>query len=252
MSTTVLIIISVIGTGISSIAVQLIFVREFLSQFYGNEITISLVLFCWLMISGLGSLTSKFFKIKSVAIYSTVALLTAIFPLVQIAAIRILREVVFTHGESPGFYPLFSFILALSTPYAFLIGFILPYSLSVIRSIGGKITAGGLYITDNIGDITGGIAFSFILVYFFTPFKIIALTSIVLIIVSLFLIIRLKKFVYLLISIVAVILFFTLAIKTNFELSTLFRQYSPDIISYTESPYGRIIVTREKEEYTLW
>jgi len=252
MSTTALIIISVIGTGISSIAVQLLFVREFLSQFYGNEITISLVLFCWLMISGLGSLTSKFFKTRSVTFYSIIALVTAIFPLVQIVAIRIFREVVFTHGESPGFYPLFFFILILSTPYAFLIGFILPYSLSVIRSIGGKITAGGLYITDNIGDIIGGISFSFILVYFFSPFKIIAFTSIILIIVSFILIIRLKKFVLLLISILVVILFFTLAIKKNFELSTLFREYGPDIVSYSESPYGRIIVTREKEEYTLW
>ncbi|MEJ2725045.1 MAG: hypothetical protein P8175_10460 [Deltaproteobacteria bacterium] len=40
-----LIIGSVVGTGISSIAVQLISVREFLTQFHGNEVTISLVLF---------------------------------------------------------------------------------------------------------------------------------------------------------------------------------------------------------------
>jgi spermidine synthase len=65
MNLTNLIIISVIGTGISSIAVQIITVREFLSQFSGNEITISLVLFCWLMVSGIGSLAAKFFSKKS-------------------------------------------------------------------------------------------------------------------------------------------------------------------------------------------
>jgi len=252
MSAISLIIISVVGTGISSISVQLLFLREFLSQFQGNEITISLVLFCWLIISGFGSLTSKFVNARSVTFYSAIALITAIFPLIQIVAIRILREIFFVHGKSPGFYSTFFFILALSTPYAFLIGFLLPYSLSTIRSIGGKITSGGLYITDNIGDITGGVLFSFILVYFFTPFKIIALTAVVLIIVSLMLIVHEKKLAPLLLSTPIVILFFIITINTNFELSTLFRQYSADIVNYTESPYGRIIVTKENEEYTLW
>lgn len=252
MSTTSLIIISIVATGISSISVQLLFLREFLSQFQGNEITISLVLFCWLIISGLGSLTSKFVRARSVIFYSAIALITAISPLIQIVAIRILRDVFFVHGRSPGFYSSFFFILALSAPYAFLIGFLLPYSLSIMRSIGGKITSGGLYITDNIGDITGGALFSFILVYFFTPFKIIALTSAILIAATLTLIAKEKGIVSLLISTLAVILFFIIAMHTNFELSTLSRQYNAHIANYTESPYGRIIVTKGNEAYTLW
>ena len=54
-----LILWSVIGTGISSITVQVVTIREFLSQFQGNEITISLTLFCWLLLTGLGSLTGE-------------------------------------------------------------------------------------------------------------------------------------------------------------------------------------------------
>jgi spermidine synthase len=177
MNLTSLIVISVIGTGISSIAIQIVTVREFLSQFSGNEITISLVLFCWLLVSGLGSLVSKYFPKKSVIVYSIIAIVTALFPLIQIVAIRLLRDAVFIHGESPGFYPIFFFILTLSSPYAFLIGFILPYSLAVMTQRGSKFTSGQLYITDNIGDITGGVLISFILVYFLRPFQIIAITS---------------------------------------------------------------------------
>ena len=247
-----LIIASIIGTGISSISVQLITVREFLSQFYGNEITISLVLFCWLMVSGLGSLASKFFKKKSFILYSIVALITGIFPLIQITAIRLFRDIIFVHGESPGFYPLFFFILALSAPYAFLIGFILPYSLAVLKTNGGAFTAGELYITDNIGDITGGVLFSFILVYFLSPFKIIALTSSLLILLSLALMIRLKGYLVFLGAFLSVALFFGLALEKRFELSTLSNQYGPNIVSYRESPYGRIVLTREKGEYTFW
>jgi spermidine synthase len=252
LNLTNLIILSIIGTGISSISVQLITVREFLSQFSGNEITISLVLFCWLMVSGLGSLASRFFTKKSATLYSILALIIGIFPLIQIIAIRLFRDIIFIHGESPGFYPLFFFILALSAPYTFLIGFILPYSLAVLKTKGGKFTAGELYITDNIGDITGGILFSFILVYFFSPFKIIALTSCLLILISLALIIYLKRYLLFFVAFLSATLFFAFAFEKRFELSTLSNQYGLNIVSYQESPYGRIVLTKEEGEYTFW
>ncbi|MFB0532595.1 MAG: fused MFS/spermidine synthase [Desulfatiglandales bacterium] len=252
MNLTNLIIVSVIATGISSISVQLITVREFLSQFYGNEITISLVLFCWLMVSGLGSLASKFLKKRSITLYSILALITGLFPLIQIIAIRLFRDTVFIHGESPGFYPLFLFILTLSAPYAFLIGFILPYSLGVIKANRKEFTVGKLYITDNIGDIAGGVLFSFILVYFFSPFKIIALTSFLLILLSLALIIRLRRYLLFLGGFLSIILFFAFALEKRFELFTLSHQYGVNIVSYRESPYGRIVLTEEKGQYTFW
>lgn len=252
MNLTNLIIVSVIATGISSISVQLITVREFLSQFYGNEITISLVLFCWLMVSGLGSLASKFLKKRSITLYSILALITGLFPLIQIIAIRLFRDTVFIHGESPGFYPLFLFILTLSAPYAFLIGFILPYSLGVIKANRKEFTVGKLYITDNIGDIAGGVLFSFILVYFFSPFKIIALTSFLLILLSLALIIRLRRYLLFLGGFLSIILFFAFALEKRFELFTLSHQYGLNIVSYRESPYGRIVLTEEKGQYTFW
>jgi spermidine synthase len=130
MNLTSLIIVSIFATGISSIAVQIVTVREFLSQFSGNEITISLVLFCWLIVSGLGSLVSRFFPKNSINLYSIIALVTALLPLIQITAIRLFRDTIFIHGESPGFYPIFLYILTLSAPYAFLIGFILNWLYS--------------------------------------------------------------------------------------------------------------------------
>ena len=252
MNLTNLIILSVIATGISSISVQLITVREFLSQFRGNEITISLVLFCWLMVSGLGSLASKSLNRKSITLYSILALITAIFPLIQITAIRLFRDTIFIHGESPGFYPIFFFILTLSAPYAFLIGLILPYSLAIIKADREKFTAGKLYITDSIGDITGGVLFSFILVYLFSPFKVIAITSFLLILISLSLIIYLKRYLLFLVGFLSVIVFFAFAFEKRFELSTLSKQYGLNIVSYKESPYGRIVLTKEKGEYTFW
>jgi len=252
MNLTSLIVISVIGTGISSIAIQIITVREFLSQFAGNEITISLVLFCWLLVGGFGSLVSKSFTKKSVAIYSVIALATALFPLIQISAIRVFRDTIFIHGEAPGFYPIFFFILAFSAPYAFLIGFLLPYSLSVIRRQGGAFSSGQLYITDNIGDIAGGVLFSFILVYLLSPFQIIVITSSLLILICLVLLIYARGYLLFAVSLASVAVFLYVALEKDFELKTLQDQYGQNIVSYRESPYGRIVLTREEGQYTIW
>jgi spermidine synthase len=252
MNLTSLIVISVIGTGISSIAIQIVTVREFLTQFSGNEITISLVIFCWLLVSGLGSLVSKYFPHKSVIVYSIIAIVTALFPLIQIVAIRLLRDAVFIHGESPGFYPIFFFILTLSSPYAFLIGFILPYSLAVMTQRGSKFTAGQLYITDNIGDITGGVLISFILVYFLRPFQIIAITSSLLILSALTLIFFSRRYLLFTLGLLATISFLYFALEKRIELSTLVQQFGPNIVSYRESPYGRLVLTKERGQYTIW
>jgi spermidine synthase len=252
MNLTILIVISVIGTGISSIAIQIVTVREFLSQFAGNEITISLVLFCWLFVGGCGSLISKYFTKRSVITYAVIALVAALFPLVHISAIRVFRDIVFIHGESPGLYPIFFFILVFSAPYAFLIGFILPYSLSVIRGQGGEFTSGQLYITDNIGDIAGGVLFSFLLVYLLSPFQAIVITSSLLILIALGLMIRAGGYLLFAVGLVPVAAFLYLALDKDVELATLENQYGPDIVSYRESPYGRIVLTREKGQYTIW
>ena len=101
-----LIILSIIGTGITSVSTQLVTIREFLTQFHGNEITISLVLFCWLFLTGIGSFAAKGIKRTSLKSYSLLILVIAVWPLLQLIAIRGLRETFFTHGVSPGFYPI--------------------------------------------------------------------------------------------------------------------------------------------------
>ena len=74
-----LIIWSIIGTGISSVTTQLLTIREFLSQFHGNEITISLVIFCWLLLTGIGSLAAKAIKRISIAGYSLLVLIISLW-----------------------------------------------------------------------------------------------------------------------------------------------------------------------------
>jgi spermidine synthase len=246
-----LIIWSIIATGISSIAVQLVTIREFLSQFHGNEITISLVLSSWLLVTGLGSLAAKFFKRSSLTLYSLFIVFLAMWPLLQIIFIRGFRELIFIHGASPGFYQIFFYIMVTTTPYCLIVGFILPYALKVLHECRCEFTSGELYITDSIGDISGGILFSFILVYWMKPFKTIALTSGLLIAVAIFLLLKSRRYLLLVATVLSTFLFYLFSLNGQFETSTLARQYG-EIVRYLESPYGRIVVTKEGPQHTFW
>jgi spermidine synthase len=246
-----LIIWSIIGTGISSIAVQLVTIREFLTQFHGNEITISLVLFSWLLLTGLGSLFARAFKYSSLAAYASLAAIIALWPLLQIVLIRDLRESIFVHGAAPGFYQIFSYILLTTAPYCILVGFILPYALKVLQDRGYAFTSGKLYVTDSIGDISGGVLFSFVLVYWVKPFKTIAFTSSLLILVVFLLLLGSRRYLLLLFTVLFASFFYFFSLNTGFEKSTLSKQYG-DILRYVESPYGRIVISKEGPQHTFW
>ncbi len=246
-----LIIWSIIGAGISSVTTQLLIVREFLSQFHGNEITISLVLFSWLLLGGLGSLAEKAVKRHSIEVYCLIVLLIALLPLLQIIAIRVFREISFTHGASPGFYPIFFHILLIIAPYSMLVGFVLPYSQRVLNAAHYPFESGDLYITDNIGDIAGGAFFSFLFVYWLKPFPTIALTSTLLIVVAVLLYLKLKRYVLLFLISLPVLIFYYYSTDSLFEKNTLAGQYG-DIVKYVESPYGRIVISKEGDQYTFW
>ena len=54
----------VIATGISSVVTQLLIIREFLSQFKGNEFVIALILFNWLFLGGLGTMLARWVTLR--------------------------------------------------------------------------------------------------------------------------------------------------------------------------------------------
>lgn len=246
-----LIIWAIIGTGVSSVITQLLTIREFLTQFHGNEITISLVVFCWLLITALGTLAAKWVKPNSIRLYGFMALFIGVWPLVQMIGIRGFRDAFFAHGVSPGFYPILFYIVVTITPYCLLAGFFLPHSQYLLNRRGYPFESGTLYITDSIGDIFGGLIFSFILVYWVKPFLILSVGSSLLILVGLFMLWNRRSMILLVVGLVISVGFYSFSLDNRFEKWTLSDQYGK-IVRYLESPYGRIVISKEGPQHTLW
>ena len=157
----------VIATGISSVVTQLLIIREFLAQFQGNEFVVALILFNWLFLGGVGTILAHWITRRwwqpTAGRLGWLSLLLAVLPALQILGIRELRDVFFIHGTSVGFYPTLAYTFFTIAPYGLVLGFVLPYSLFVIRTEIPDFPGTSIYITDNIGDVSGGALFSFAL-----------------------------------------------------------------------------------------
>jgi len=246
-----LIALVVITTGISSVVTQLLVIREFLSQFNGNEFVVALILFNWLLLGGIGTMLAKMADRGATTVWlSRLSLLLVALAPLEIYAIRELREIFFIHGASVGFYPTLIYTLLTIAPYCLVLGFVLPYSLSVAEKLIPNYPGTRIYITDNIGDVTGGALFSFALVNFLTPFQALFFANVPLVIAAFLLMPRSERRKI------------TFTAGLGFSLGALvFGLYierpslatmEGDMAYYEESRYGRIEVHQADGQQTLF
>ncbi len=245
----------IIATGISSVVTQLLIIREFLAQFQGNEFIIALILFNWLVLGGIGTILAHWVTrdlwVATANRLGWLSLILAGMPAVQILAIRFLRDVFFIHGSSVGFYPTLSYSFLIIAPYCLMIGFVLPYSLFVIRAEKPDYPGARIYIIDNLGDVSGGALFSFALVFLVTPLKAVFIANLPLLLTACLLLCRHvsgpRISVYLGTGITLLILMTGIFL----EPVSLFPP-SGKLVYYKESRYGRIEVQKDHEQFTLF
>jgi spermidine synthase len=236
----------VIATGIASVASQLVFVREYLSQFQGNEIVIALVLFVWLILGGLGTRLARTCTSPAMSILVWLSFGLVVLAVTQVAGIRLLRSLLFLPSESVGFYAILTFTLLTMAPYAVLVGYMLPYSLYVLR-LGNPGFAGvSIYIADNVGDICGGALFAFCLVLWATPLQALAIVHIPLVITAIGLTPGGKVRVALA-AVSAVVLIAGVMIEQR-----LLDASSGHLVHYEESRYARLTVQQDQSQLTLY
>jgi spermidine synthase len=183
------ILAAVFAVGFSCLITQLVFMREALAAFSGNELVLGVVLGNWLLIMGIGTsfgrLSDRLKKPgRALAI---ILVFIAVLPSAQIVLLRGLRQFVFLRGVSLGVTEtvLTSFLILL--PYCLLAGFSLTLACSLLaRREKASITfapmslgeredvssqgAGQVYMIDSLGSVLGGALFSFVLVLWFDHF----------------------------------------------------------------------------------
>jgi len=164
--------------GSYTIVAQVVFVREFLVIFLGNELCLGVIFSSWFLGIAIGAAASARPARKTVEGEGPFLLLSSLLaglsPLILLL-IRVMRALLAVPaGEYIPFVPLLFSTWALIIPFGFLIGFVFPFAclLALRERERGVRNVGYAYVLEAAGSVFGGALFSFLLVGRFTAFSI--------------------------------------------------------------------------------
>jgi spermidine synthase len=168
-----LLFLSITALGISHIVTQIVLLREFLSAFSGNELVFGIVLGNWVLTMGMGAWLGRHSgKIRrKLDLLMASQLAMAFLPFLSITLVRGIRAWLFMPGQALDPFQVFASSLLILMPYTLIAGFLLTLACSLFTSGSGEERIGRVYFLDNIGDILGGLLFSFLLVFFLNSFQ---------------------------------------------------------------------------------
>lgn len=238
--------------GFTAVIAQTLLVRELLIVFYGNELTLSLILCVWLVSGAAGSAgLSRLFKNAARPQNPYAGLLLA-SNIGLIAALVIIRTSKTLLGVPAG-----EVLTLLQT------AFIIFLSLVIFALCDGAMFATGfrllesftrLYILESLGIVAGGIVFTFLLLNFLNSFQIVFLIlSLNMLCLGALLLKGKSRAVKITawLPFCAALFLFTQA--DTWQKDTLEQQWPrKNLLLYENSFYGNIAVTQEDSQYTLF
>ena len=255
--------------GLSGIIGQIVLLRELLVSFYGNEITLGIILANWLVIEAIGSFwigKSVERTIKKREIYGLLQLIFSVaFPIALTLSRTFKNLIVAIPGEGLGFGVIFCSSFLILLPVSLSHGALFTYGCKLYSQYSqeGPSSIGNVYILETVGTLLGGLLITFFLVPYLNPFQIVFLISLTNTVMTLVLLwpkdgargFNLQKGLWGL-SLLLSVLFCTLLIPAaskqidGFSIRSQWR--GMDVIHNENSVYGNITVTRKGEQYTFF
>ncbi len=248
------ILLSVTCLGISSIICQIVMVREFLNLFTGNELVLGLVLGNWLFLTGVGCYLGRFagFIRRPHRLLFFLQVTMALLPLLLLFIIRLLKQH-YVPGLMLSMQDAFlSSFLALA-PYCLMSGFLLPFFAAIAGSGKDAVQIGRVYSLDVLGDIIGGLLFSFFLIYFFEPTEILLFLLFINLmaasLVSRFWLSR--PYIFLAIFLGTASLLICSAINLE-QITARLMFPGQDLVLHKTTPYGNLAITESNKQITVY
>jgi spermidine synthase len=183
---------SMVLTGFTAMASQIIYMRELLVVFYGNELSISFILASWLAGGAIGSAVfGRFADLPSLrgrndalvfALCQIMLGLLLIAGIISVKFIKIFLRV--NPGEVIGLFLIIVASFAILAPICILMGFMFPLGCRIYASerSGGtrsgprpRNSIGTVYVLEAVGSIIGGVVTSFVLIRYFSVLHIAAI-----------------------------------------------------------------------------
>lgn len=237
--------------GLTSMVGQILLLRELITIFYGNELSIGIILASWLFWVAIGSWISEWLKTNPGA----VLLLNAFFLPLNIFIARIAG--IFLHstpGEIIGIFHIALYSFAALCPMCLLLGMGWTSACKMAtKEKSNPSQIGWVYIIEGCGSVAGGLLFNLLIIKGSHPFLIALILSATNILASYL------AFSRPILKSVTVILFILVVISGFSGLPDSLENYSQelrwrplDLILSKNSIYGNIAVTKWGGQYSLF
>src|SRR4030042_1161537 len=243
---------AILLSGFTAMASQIVFMRELIIVFYGNELSIGLILGAWLIAGAVGSSILGVFsdKIKNrITLFSLCQVGLSFFIPTNIILLRSTRSTLnILPGETASFFLMIVSSFIILAPICIIIGFMFSLACRVYqnKTDSPESSIARVYMLEAIGAILGGLLTSFILIRMFSAITIAGILSSLNIIAAFILLIFSKenKFKTALFSILSVtcLVIFSFWIshaRGRLDKYSLKKQWQPEeLISSKNSIYG--------------
>ena len=254
-----LVLLAVGGLGVSAVMTQLVLMRELLGAFSGNELVFGISLGSWLLLTGAGTwLGRSSARLKDPARTLVVGLvLVAIIPLMQVVAVRVLRDVVFLRGAAVGVTGTVLGSLALLFPFCLVSGALLTLACALLDSRvarrEGASAIGRVYVADSLGSIGGGILFSFVLVPWLDHFALLCFPAALNLLLAIALARHFRRRLLLASTVIVTAgLAFHVTLIDADDITTAIQHWGQPTVFRANSPYGRLVVTDDSGQLTFY
>jgi len=246
--------LAVCSLGVSAIITQLTLMRELLSVFSGNELVLGIVLGNWLLLTGIGSAlggTASRLK-RPLAVLVAALILLAVLPIVDVFLLRTMRNVVFIRGAAVGVTETVASCFVLLAPYCLIAGYLLTLACLILGTRNDPSSIGRVYFLDNIGDVVGGLLFSFVLIYLFNHFGILYFPAALNLLFACLVAILFKRWILLAAAIGVTAALVGITATWNLDDVSAEMQYAGGRIVFKgDSPYGSLVVTKSAGQYNF-
>jgi spermidine synthase len=229
-------------SGGAAVIAQTLLIREGLALFGGYELVSGILLCFWLIWGAAGSIIFTVLNIRrTTGTYAFLLVLLSVCIFISMTIMRCAPALFgLPYGEviNLGNIVLISFI-ALAPP-CLIFGALFPVASKLLEPE-------RVYLLEGIGAFAGGIIFTFILIFFMSPYGIVVFTVTALL-VSAMLVIGRRK------AAVAMLLVLLVLTKIS-DIELFFRKiqmHGAEVIGLAESKYGVICVTRSKSQLNFY
>jgi len=241
--------------GLTSMIGQIIIIRELIVIFYGNELSLGIILATWLFWVSVGSaILGRFIdRLKAKEkLLSDVQLLTSIVLPLSIFLIRNIKSILnIPAGRIIAFIPM----LGASFVSLSIIGIVLGFTFTLISRLAAEKTksvptaTGNIYLLEGLGAAIGGLVYSFFLIKALSPFQNIFLVSGFNLIISFLFNANIFQVLYL----IGLSLTFIFNWPSELDILTRKLQFKPfEVIESADSIYGNVSVVKTGKEFSFY